>query len=134
LADPPTDWTYAQIQYYDADGREVNDASYKNGWNISTTEYDQYGNTLRELTAANRATALAGSDSITTAGQLDTRNLYCADGTRLIDTYGPAHNAVAAGSYEVIRGHTHSTYADRVRTRRAVHSRGRSGAVPRCTR
>ncbi|MFE9880619.1 DNRLRE domain-containing protein [Streptomyces sp. NPDC005784] len=109
-ANPPLDWTYAQIQYYDADGREVNDASYSSGWNISTTEYDQYGNTVRELTAANRATALAASDSVTTAGQLDTRNLYSADGTRLIDTYGPAHNAVAAGSYQVIRSHTHSTY------------------------
>src|SRR5882757_1622270 len=36
---PPTDWTYAQILYYDADGREVNDADYNNGWNIATTEY-----------------------------------------------------------------------------------------------
>jgi RHS repeat-associated protein len=108
---PPSDWTYAQILYYDANGREVNKASYDNGWNISTTEYDGDGNDVRELTAANRATALAsGSASATVADQLDTENVYSADGTELLDTYGPAHQAMAAGNLQTVRTHTHDVY------------------------
>jgi YD repeat-containing protein len=108
---PPSDWTYAQILYYDAQGREVNTASFNNSWNITTTEYDQYGNDIRELTAANRATALAaGSTSVSIAGQLDTENVYSTDGTQLLDAYGPAHQATAAGSLQIIRTHTHNTY------------------------
>ncbi|MGW1562866.1 RHS repeat-associated core domain-containing protein [Streptomyces sp. NPDC002144] len=111
LTNPPTDWTYAQILYYDAQGREVNTATYNNGWNITTTEYDQNGNTVRELTAANRATALAaGSTSAAVATQLDTENLYSSDGTELTDSYGPAHQASAAGSIQTIRTHTHDVY------------------------
>jgi len=106
-----TDWTYAQIDYYDAQGREVNTASYNNGWNVATTEYDQYGNDVRELTADNRATALAaGATSATVAAQLDTRNIYSTDGTELLDTYGPAHQATAAGTLQTIRTHTHNVY------------------------
>lgn len=106
----PSDWTYARVLYYDANGREVNRAVYNNGWTITTTEYDQYGNEVRDLTAANRATALADSDPVTTAGQLDSRNLYSADGTQLIDSYGPAHQAMAAGSLQTVRTHEHYVY------------------------
>ncbi|WP_370093096.1 RHS repeat-associated core domain-containing protein [Streptacidiphilus sp. MAP12-20] len=108
---PPTDWTYAQILYYDANGKQVNTASYNNGWNIATTEYDKYGNTVRSLTAGNRATALAaGSTSATVAAQLDTQSVYSSDGTGLTDTYGPAHQAMAAGSIQTIRTHVHQVY------------------------
>lgn len=110
-ANPPTDWTYAQVHYYDTDGREVNTADYNGGWNITTTEYDAEGNTVRDLTAANRAAALAtGSASAAIAAQLDTRHLYNSDGTRLLDTYGPSHQAVVAGSVQTIRTHTHDVY------------------------
>ncbi|MET7694889.1 RHS repeat-associated core domain-containing protein [Streptomyces sp. NPDC005483] len=110
-SNPPTDWTYAQILYYDSQGREVNTASYNNGWNITTTEYDQNGNSVRELSATNRASALAaGSTSATVAAQLDTENLYSSDGTELTDSYGPAHQATAAGSIQTIRTHTHDVY------------------------
>ena len=106
-----TDWTYAQIDYYDAQGREVNTANYDNGWDVTTTEYDQYGNDVRELTADNRATALAaGATSATVAAQLDTRNIYSDDGTELLDTYGPAHQAMAAGTVQTIRTHTNNVY------------------------
>jgi RHS repeat-associated protein len=108
---PPTDWTYAQLHYYDANGREVNTASYNNGWNITTAQYDQFGNDVRDLTAANRATALAaGSSSALVASQLDTENIYSSDGTELIDTYGPTHQAMAAGTIQPIRTHTHQVY------------------------
>ncbi|MFF3968010.1 RHS repeat-associated core domain-containing protein [Streptomyces griseorubiginosus] len=108
---PPSDWTYAQIHYYDADGREVNTANYANGWKISTTEYDSYGNDVRDLSPANRATALAaGANSAGVSRQLDTETIYSADGTQQLDSYGPAHQAVAAGDRQLIRTHTHQVY------------------------
>ena len=109
-SNPPSDWTYARIQYYDANGREVNSASYNNGWNITTTEYDQYGNTVRELSAANRATGLAAADPVAATGQLDARNLFSADGTQLTDVYGPAHQASTTDGLQTVRTHTHFTY------------------------
>lgn len=111
ITSPPSDWTYAQILYYDADGRQVNEAGYDNGWNVTTTEYDQYGNDVRDLSAANRATALAaGTTSATVAGQLDTESFYSADGSELLDTYGPAHEAMAGGTLQTVRTHTHDVY------------------------
>ncbi|MFG2472197.1 hypothetical protein ACGFXB_43080 [Streptomyces canus] len=71
----------------------------------------QYGNEVRDLIAGSRATALAaGSSSATVAGQLDTEYLYSADGIDLLDTYGPAHQATAAGILQTLRAHTHDVY------------------------
>ena len=92
----------------------MNTATYNNGWNITTTEHDQYGNDVRELTANNRATALAAgttaSATAAAADQLDTESLYSTDGTELLDTYGPAHQAMAAGTLQTIRTHSHNVY------------------------
>lgn len=120
---PPTasDYQYAQIDYYDASGREVNTASYINGaWAVTTTQYDSFGNTVSTLSAADRATALASSSPSATAYTLSTVNVYGCDnfGTVgpctssdqqyqvLTDSYGPAHNANVDGTVETIRTHT----------------------------
>lgn len=120
-----TDYTYATVHYYDANGREVNTATYVNGgWAVSTTEYDTYGNKTRELSAANRATALASGSPLGTAQSLDTRYLYACDNFGAIaactsanqkyqvltDTYGPAHSANVDGTTETIRTHTAYAY------------------------
>ena len=120
-----TDYQYATVYYYDADGRGVNTGTYVNGaWAVRTTEYDAYGNITRELTAANRATALASSSPLATAQSLDTRYLYacdnfgtiaaCTSGTQkylvLTDTYGPAHSANVDGTTETVRTHTVDAY------------------------
>jgi RHS repeat-associated protein len=124
---PPTttDYQYAQIDYYDASGREVNTATYINGaWAVTTTQYDAYGNTTSTLSAANLATALASGSPAATAATLSTVNVYGCDnfGTTgpctstdqqyqvLTDTYGPAHNASVDGTVELIRTHTSYTY------------------------
>lgn len=124
---PPTasDYQYAEIDYYDASGREVNTASYINGaWAVTTTQYDSYGNVISSLSAADRATALAASDPAATASSLSTVNIYGCDnfGTVgpctssdqqyqvLTDTYGPAHDAYAAGVIQAIREHTAYSY------------------------
>ena len=120
---PPTaaDYQYAQIDYYDASGRQVNAASYINGaWAVTTTQYDAYGDTISTLSAADRATALASGNPAGTAWQLSAVNVYGCDnfGTVgactssdqqyqvLTDSYGPAHNANVDGTVELIRTHT----------------------------
>jgi RHS repeat-associated protein len=122
-ASPPTatDWQYATIQYYDANGRQVNTATYINGaWAVTSTQYDSYGNTTWALSAADRATALASSSPADTAATLASVNVYACDnfGTIgactsddqdyevLTDSYGPAHNANVDGTVELERAHT----------------------------
>ncbi|GAA3637568.1 hypothetical protein GCM10023079_29620 [Streptomyces chitinivorans] len=52
----PAAYRRAQVHYLGVSGREVNSAA--PGGHISTTEYDRFANTVRELSAANRAVAL----------------------------------------------------------------------------
>ncbi|MEC3996130.1 RHS repeat-associated core domain-containing protein [Actinacidiphila sp. DG2A-62] len=80
------DYGRATITYTDASGNEVNTAS--PGGHITTTEYDPYGNTVRELTAGNRELALAGAAS---AGygelqQLGIEELSTADRAQQLST------------------------------------------------
>jgi RHS repeat-associated protein len=120
---PPTatDYQYAQIDYYDANGRQVNTTRYINGaWAVATTQYDAYGNTVSTLSAADRATAEASANPAGTALELSTVNVYgcdnsgtvgaCTSSDRqyqvLTDSYGPAHNASVDGTVELIRTHT----------------------------
>ncbi|SHI05463.1 DNRLRE domain-containing protein [Streptomyces sp. 3214.6] len=124
----------ATVTYIDADGAETNTA--KPGGAISTTGHDEFGNTVFELTAGNRALALAGSsDTLTELGlaalptadrarQLATVSTYSADGKRLTDEYGPLHqttlateltgsdaeSTLPAGSVVPAREHTSYTY------------------------
>ncbi|WP_406129525.1 RHS repeat-associated core domain-containing protein [Streptomyces sp. NBC_00989] len=111
-----SDYERATVTYTDASGREVNTAT--PGGHITATEYDQFGNTVRELTAGNRELALATSgdglaeqvalsiDQMTSADRADllsTRSVYSSDGLRETDEYSPLHqvtltSALAAGS------------------------------------
>jgi YD repeat-containing protein len=85
---PPADYTQATVYYTDSNGHIVNVA--RPGGEISTTEYDQNGNAVRQLSPANRQAALAaGSQSTAVATTLDTQNAYSADGTELLETLGP---------------------------------------------
>ncbi|MFF5303294.1 DNRLRE domain-containing protein [Streptomyces sp. NPDC013161] len=106
----------ATITYTDNSGREVNTAT--PGGRITTTGYDRFGNTVRELTAANRELALATSgdgqaeqvalsiDQMASADRADllsTRSYYSSDGLGKTEEYGPLHlvtltSALKAGS------------------------------------
>ncbi|WP_327697251.1 DNRLRE domain-containing protein [Streptomyces sp. NBC_00459] len=129
-----TSYGRASITYINADGAETNWAG--PGGAITTTEYDEYGNTVAELTAANRALALSSADDRLTAlglddlstaeraRQLATVSEYSADGERLTGEYGPLHeitltkeltgttaeSTLAAGSVTPARTHTAYTY------------------------
>ncbi|MFJ3826307.1 DNRLRE domain-containing protein [Streptomyces nodosus] len=127
----------ATITYTDASGRQVNTAT--PGGHITTTEYDRFGNTIRELTASNRELALATSDdglaeqvalsidqmpTTDRAELLSTRSVYSADGLQMTDAYGPLHLVtltstlkagaggadLPAGTQVAARQHTTNTY------------------------
>lgn len=118
-ASPPSssDWTYAQITYYDANSMAVNTANYASGsWDVTTTQYDTFGDVLSTLSGADRAEALAaGSGSAAVAAELETVSQYTqlSNGSEeLTATYGPLHNADVAGvsGVQQVRDLTTYTY------------------------
>ncbi|MFF7249419.1 DNRLRE domain-containing protein [Embleya sp. NPDC008237] len=101
---PASAYGRATVTYLDASGRRINTAL--PGGHITTTDYDKFGNTVRELTAANRALAIgvgpeeqatlaalgiAGLPSGERARLLSTTRVYNADGTRELEELGPLH-------------------------------------------
>lgn len=84
----PSSWTGASVFYLSTAGQTTNVLSANGG--IATSEYDKYGNVVRELTPANRAVALAaGSGSVAKSYKVDTQYEYAANGIDLITTIGP---------------------------------------------
>ncbi|WP_406003453.1 DNRLRE domain-containing protein [Streptomyces sp. NBC_00829] len=96
------DYKRAEVYYLGASGRQVNSAT--PGAHIATTEFDRFGNTVRELSAANRAVALSisaadravlddlGIASLPTAeraNHLATTSVYSESGTRELEKFGP---------------------------------------------
>ncbi|MEV2201894.1 RHS repeat-associated core domain-containing protein [Streptomyces fradiae] len=96
------DYTRATVTYLGVSGRSVNEAT--PGGHISTTEYDRFGNTVRELSAGNRAVALGlspddratqadlGIAALPVAERADllaTKSLYNDTGTRELEEFGP---------------------------------------------
>ncbi|MER5844923.1 DNRLRE domain-containing protein [Streptomyces prasinus] len=96
------DYKRAQVHYLDASGREVN--TVVPGGHISTTEYDRFGNTIRDLSSGNRAVALGlttddkatqadlGIGRLTAAERaelLATRSVYDDSGTQMLEEFGP---------------------------------------------
>jgi RHS repeat-associated protein len=115
-----SDYTKATIVYTDTSGRQVNTAA--PGGHITTTEYDSYGNTVRELTAGNRELALATTgtlldkqnaldidtlpSSADRAKVLSTTSTYSADGLRELEEKGPLHRVTLASSMAAGTGGT----------------------------
>ncbi|MEU4492931.1 DNRLRE domain-containing protein [Streptomyces sp. NPDC023998] len=126
----------AMVHYLNASGHEVNTVDA--GKNVTTTEYDQFGNAVRELSAANRTLALGITDSAKAqladlgiaavpaaerAELLSNRGIYNADGSREVETLGPLHRVVldaelkdgtttvaAAGDQAIVRHRTVNEY------------------------
>ncbi|MFJ8493715.1 DNRLRE domain-containing protein [Streptomyces sp. NPDC094038] len=114
-----SDYKRATVTYTDASGREVNTAT--PGGHITTTGYDSFGNTVRQLTAANRELALATSgagqaeqvglniDQMTSADRaelLATRSYYSSDGLRETEEYGPLHEVTLTSALQAGSGGT----------------------------
>jgi RHS repeat-associated protein len=95
---PPSSYSRATVYYMDADGYAVNTATPSGGGteapSISTTETDEFGNVVRELTPANRLRALSESTEAARkakAEKLETWRRYNTDGTQMEEEEGPAH-------------------------------------------
>ncbi|MFN8074298.1 MAG: RHS repeat-associated core domain-containing protein [Kineosporiaceae bacterium] len=126
-----SDLRWADVTYMDAAGRTVNTASYSgtggSGWHVDTTDYDDQGNVVRTLSAANREEALnvataanpalkLPSDTRAAAAALSTVNVYAYDlatGTSdLTDSFGPFHlvSVNASDAFVGVRAHTKTYY------------------------
>jgi RHS repeat-associated protein len=95
-ASPPSSYSRASIYYMDADGYAVNMATPPGAGttsaSIATTETDDFGNVVRELTPQNRLRALAaGAKSITRSKELEAKRQYSSDGIELQEEWGPMH-------------------------------------------
>lgn len=111
-ASPPTDYSRATIHYLDAEGMQVNEALPAGAGSsapIITTETDEHGNIVRELTAQNRLRALAeSSKSAERSHELETKRLFSADGLDLIEEWGPQHET-RLKSGETVQARAHRT-------------------------
>jgi RHS repeat-associated protein len=111
--EPPSDYSQATVMYMDPDGYVVNTASPQkpgaSGPSIETTETDRHGNVMRSLSPQNRLTALAaGESSATRSHELDTHSTYSADGTEMLESWGPLHK-VRLESGETVEARAHTT-------------------------
>ncbi|MFI6779553.1 DNRLRE domain-containing protein [Micromonospora sp. NPDC050276] len=91
----PSSYERATVTYLDANAREVNVA--EPGGHISATWYDQWGNTVRTMTAGNRARALNARSTDDVAAETtlsrsqSTLHVHSVDGQRLTTTLEPEH-------------------------------------------
>lgn len=118
---PPSssDYATATFHYLDALGRLTNEV--RPGGETTTTEHDAAGNITRELSAANRATALAtGSTAAAHAAraqELSTIRTFGertqGSGWRLLDEKGPLHSTrLSTGATVQAREHIVKFYDD----------------------
>jgi streptogramin lyase len=128
---PAADYKRATVYYLDEQGREVNvsQPSTASHGSVSTTEYNEYNDVVRALSADNRQAALeAGSESVDVAKNLSTYFSYrdeCSSeaeskheaeslypGARLCDTEGPQHQIkyVVGGEQRESLARLHTKY------------------------
>ncbi|WP_238005876.1 RHS repeat-associated core domain-containing protein [Dactylosporangium sp. AC04546] len=110
----PGSYERATVSYLDANARIVNTAA--PGGYVTSAWLDKYDNITRELSAANRAAALAKSATDTAAEEAQlassysTENRYSADGQRLVESFGPERETQLANG-TLVRGRAHRTNA-----------------------
>ncbi len=113
---PPSSYSHATVQYLDVEGREVNTATAAGAGtssaSIMTAEYDQFANVVRELTPQNRLRALGvGAESALRSKELDTHRTYSANGTEMLQEWGPLHQVrLESGTTAYARSHTTVAY------------------------
>ncbi|MGW9448910.1 DNRLRE domain-containing protein [Streptomyces sp. NPDC055632] len=105
------DYRRAWVTYTNASGRQVNLAT--PGGNVTTAEYDRFGNTVRELTAGNRALALGGTPAdratladlgivgLSTQDRADllaSKSVYDSTGIREMEKFGPLRRVTPTGT------------------------------------
>ncbi|HEY8082097.1 MAG TPA: RHS repeat-associated core domain-containing protein [Solirubrobacterales bacterium] len=110
-SDPPSDYSYATVNYMDPDGYLVNTASPSppgvEGDAIVTSETNPQGNIIRSLSAQNRLLALEAEDPVVRSHELDSHSAYSVDGTEMLESWGPLHK-VRLESGETVEARTHA--------------------------
>jgi RHS repeat-associated protein len=115
---PPSAYTRAGVYYMDAEGQQVNVATPSGAGtsspSITTTETDEYGNVVRELSPQNRLRALAaGAGSVAKAEELDTKRQFGKEGTEMQEEWGPTHQVrLESGATVQARLHRFVEYED----------------------
>jgi RHS repeat-associated protein len=114
-SNPPSSYARATVNYMDAEGQLVNTATPKGAGteaaSITTSEYEEHGNVIRELSAQNRLRALAAgteAEKIAKSHELETKRLYNSEGTQMEEEWGPMHQ-VRLESGEVAQARMHKT-------------------------
>jgi RHS repeat-associated protein len=113
-ANPPKAYSRATAYYMDAEGLPVNTATPagagSSGPSITTTEANEFGGVVRELSAQNRLRALEkGSESAKRAEELETKRRFSADGTQLEEEWGPMHPVRLESGETVPKARLHRT-------------------------
>jgi YD repeat-containing protein len=118
-AESPINYEKATVYYIDPEGFNVNVASPAGagrGVSISTTEANQYGDVVRELTAQNRLRVLEQplEERKKLSHLLETKLTYSPNGTELEDELGPLHpvKLQEGGKVEEARLHRTVAYAN----------------------
>jgi RHS repeat-associated protein len=110
---PPSSYTGATIDYLDPDGSEVNVASPSPpgvvGASISTTETNQKGDVVRELDPQNRLAALEATNPAARSHELDTHSVYNAEGTEMLESWGPMHAVTLEETGKPVQERRHTT-------------------------
>jgi RHS repeat-associated protein len=116
-SNPPSSWARATVYYMDAEGQSVNVATPSGAGtlapSITTSETDEHGNVVRELTAQNRLRALAAENTVLRAEELETKRHFNADGTEMQEEWGPLHKVkLESGATKEARLHHVVLYED----------------------
>ena len=113
-------YAHATVYYMDAEGQQVNVATPSGAGSsapsITTSETDEFGNVVRELSAQNRLRALSAAseaEKIAKSHELETRREYSSDGTELREEWGPMHQVqLESGETKAAQLHTVIQYED----------------------
>jgi RHS repeat-associated protein len=112
-ANPPSSYAHASVYYMDAEGQLSNTATPSGAGtsapSITTSETDEHGNVVRELTAQNRLRALAAENTVKRAEELETKRRFNADGTQMEEEWGPIHQVKVAETGESKQARLHTT-------------------------
>jgi RHS repeat-associated protein len=114
---PPASYSRAAVYYMDAEGLTVNTATPSGAGtsapSITTSEYDEYGNVVRELSAQNRIRVLEQSSEekmLEKAKELETKRIFNSEGTEkgteMREEWGPMHE-VRLESGELVQARLH---------------------------
>lgn len=112
---PPSSYARASVYYMDAEGLQVNVATPSGAGtsapSITTTETDEFGNVVRELSAQNRLRALSAAtegEKIARSHELETKREFNSDGTELREEWGPMHQVRIAETGETKQAQLHT--------------------------